>query len=165
MEIASGLRLFIDTNILLYAVSEHPTYGNWCERLLDRIRRGDVKGELSVVILNELVHKLVLGEVAQNEGIRLFQAVRYIKQHPEVLEDLDAYEVVEEVERGYGLTLVEVTGDDFSLARTFMKAYHLLSNDALHLAIMKRRGIVELATSDPDFYGVEWIRVWKPESL
>lgn len=163
MQVPSGLELFIDTNILLYAVSEHPRYGGWCQELLDRVKAGDIKGEISVIVLNELVHKLVIGEVAQKEGIRPFQAVRYIKEHPEVLEDLEAYEVVEEVEREYNLTVVEVTGDDLSLAWKFMKEYRLLSNDALHLAVMKKRGVTEMATSDPDFDGVEGIRVWKPE--
>lgn len=55
-QVPSGSRLFLDTNILLYAISEHPRFGPWCDALLDRIRRGDVTGYISVIVLNELIH-------------------------------------------------------------------------------------------------------------
>jgi len=43
-----------------------------------------------------------------------------------------------------------------------MKRYRLMSNDAIHVATMKQRGITNIATNDPDFERVEWIKVWKP---
>lgn len=46
-------RVFMDTNILLYAVTEHPVYGEWANTLLDRIRRDEVEGVVSVIVLNE----------------------------------------------------------------------------------------------------------------
>ena len=42
------------------------------------------------------------------------------------------------------------------------KKYGLLSNDAIHVATMKRQGITNIATNDPDFERVEWINIWKP---
>lgn len=38
--IPTDSRVFLDTNILLYAVTEHPRFGPWCDALLDRIQRG-----------------------------------------------------------------------------------------------------------------------------
>ncbi len=40
--------------------------------------------------------------------------------------------------------------------------YLLLPNDALHVATMKRYGIKNIATNDPDFERVKWLKVWKP---
>ncbi|MCK4736385.1 MAG: PIN domain-containing protein [Methanophagales archaeon] len=40
--------------------------------------------------------------------------------------------------------------------------YRLMSNDAIHVATMKQHGITNIATNDPDFERVEWIKVWKP---
>lgn len=37
-------RVFVDTNVLLYAVTEHPVYGEWANTLLDRISRGEIEG-------------------------------------------------------------------------------------------------------------------------
>ena len=38
----------------------------------------------------------------------------------------------------------------------------LMSNDAMHVATMKRHGITNIATNDLDFERVEWIKIWKP---
>ena len=51
-QVPSGTHLFLDTNILLYAIAEHPRLGPWCDTLLDRIRQGDVAGYISVIVLN-----------------------------------------------------------------------------------------------------------------
>ena len=42
------------------------------------------------------------------------------------------------------------------------KKYWLMATDAFHVATMKRYGITNIATNDPDFERVEWINVWKP---
>ncbi len=162
--IPAGHRVFLDTNVLLYAVSEHPAYGKWANTLLDQIRGNEVEGVISVIVLNELLHQVVIGEVAQREGIRPFQAVRYIKDHPDVLTSLAAYEVIEEVERNYGLQVMRVELETFAVARALMREHRLLSNDALHLAVMQMAAITDLVTNDRDFDRVSGIRVWKPAS-
>ena len=43
-----------------------------------------------------------------------------------------------------------------------IKDYALLTNDAFHVATMKRHEILNIATNDPDFERVKWIKVWKP---
>ena len=43
-----------------------------------------------------------------------------------------------------------------------MKRYRLMSNDAIHVATMEKRGISDIATNDPDFERVGWLKVWKP---
>jgi len=162
--IPTGHRVFLDTNVLLYAVTEHPGYGEWTNVLLDRIRSNEVEGVISVIVLNELLHQLVIGEVSQREGLRPFQAVRHIKNHPDVLTDLAAYEVVEDVEKNYGLQVTGVDAGTFAIARTLMREHRLLSNDALHLAVMRIESITDLVTNDRDFDRVVGIRVWKPAS-
>jgi len=43
-----------------------------------------------------------------------------------------------------------------------IKDHALLTNDAFHVATMKGQGITNIATNDPDFERVEWLKVWKP---
>jgi predicted nucleic acid-binding protein len=45
-----------------------------------------------------------------------------------------------------------------------MREHRLLSNDALHLAVMQIEAITDLVTNDRDFDRVVGIRVWKPAS-
>jgi len=53
--IPTGCRVFLDTNVLLYAVAEYPGYGEWANALLDRICSNEVEGVISVVVLNEVI--------------------------------------------------------------------------------------------------------------
>jgi predicted nucleic acid-binding protein len=162
--IPTGRRVFLDTNVLLYAVTEHPGYGKWADVLLDRIRNNRVEGVISVIVLNELLHQLVIGEVSQREELHPSQAIRHIKVHPDVLTDLAAYEVVEDVEKNYRLQVVGVDAETFAIARALMREHQLLSNDALHLAVMQIEGITDLVTNDRDFNRVVGIKVWRPAS-
>ena len=160
--IPAGSRVFLDTNILLYAIAEHPRFGFWCDGLLDRIHRGELAGHVSVIVLNELVHKLMIGEVAQKTGLKPGQVIPYVKRQSEILETLEAYEIVAQVEASYGLRILGVTSDSFQTARRLMQTHRLLSNDALHLAVMYEAGVRDLVTGDADFDGIEGIQVWKP---
>lgn len=164
-QVPSGTHLFLDTNILLYAIAEHPRLGPWCDTLLDRIRQGDVAGYISVIVLNELIHKLIIGEVAQKAGLKPGQVIQYLKHHRKVLEDLEAYEILAEVETSYGLVILEATPDVFLTARQLMQACRLLSNDALHLAVMQKAGLRDLATNDADFDSIEYLYIWKPRKV
>ena len=162
IEISSHSKVFLDTNILLYAVTDHPRFGQWCNTLLDRIHRGDVAGYVSAVVLNEFIHKLIIGEVAQKTGLKPGQVIQYLKRKPEALEELEAYAIVDEVDTRYDLIILEVTADIFRMARRLMQAYRLMSNDALHLAVMQKSNLQNLVTNDSDFDGIEGVHVWKP---
>jgi len=115
-DIPKHSRVFVDTNILLYALTDHLRFGAWSNALLDRIHRGDLVGYVSAIVLNELIHLVILG----------------------------------------------VSAEIFLEARGLMRVHRLLSNDALHLAVMQKEGIRNLATNDADFDGIENIHVWKP---
>lgn len=154
--------VFLDTNILLYALADHPRFGPWCNSLLDRVHRGDVTGYISGIVLNELIHKLVIGEVAEKIGLKPGQVIQHLKRNPEALEKLEAYAIVDEVETAYNLIILDVTIDIFRAARRLMKVHHLMSNDALHLAVMQKSNLQNLVSNDPDFDGIDGIDVWKP---
>ena len=44
----------------------------------------------------------------------------------------------------------------------FISRYSILPDDAINVATMKRYGITNIATNDPDFERVNWVKVWKP---
>lgn len=161
--IPSNSQVFLDTNILLYAVIDHPRFGQWCNTLLDRIHRGDVIGHVSAIVLNEFIHKLIIGEVAQKTGLKPGQVIQHLKRKLEALEKLEAYAIVDEVDTGYDLIILEVTADIFRMALQLIQSHRLMSNDALHLAVMQKNNLQNLVTNDSDFDGIEGIHVWKPQ--
>lgn len=158
----SASDIFVDTNIFLYAITDHPKYGDICNNFLDRIKAGDVKGKISVIVLNELIHKLIIGEIAEKKNIAPIQVIRHIKSNPGLLRNLETYDTIRDVEANYNLEIAELRKEDFALSRELMVEYLLLSNDALHLAVIRRDRIGNIATNDPDFDKVKGIQVWKP---
>jgi len=60
------------------------------------------------------------------------------------------------------LKLLEITGDDAFRIHDYGIAYLLHPKDSLHLAVMKRYRIFDIATNDSDFDRVDWIKVWYP---
>lgn len=161
----SDAKVFIDTNVLLYAISDHPRYGTACNEFLDRVKAGEIKGKTSVIVLNELLHKLIIGEIAEKEDVKPTQVVRRIKKNKEILQDLKVYETIKDVEDNYNLEIASIRREDFVQARKSMKRHLLLSNDALHLAVMGREKIVNVATNDPDFESIKGIKAWKPHEF
>ena len=55
--IEPGTTIFIDANILLYAVSSHWKFGISAKCLLDSINDGKYNGITSVLVCNEVFHK------------------------------------------------------------------------------------------------------------
>lgn len=55
--IEPGTTVFIDANILLYAVSGHWKFGTSSKRLLDSINDGEYKGITSVLVCSEVFHR------------------------------------------------------------------------------------------------------------
>jgi len=160
--ITKGSRVFIDTNIFLYHISEHSIYGRSCTEFLNRIENGEIKGVTSVVVLNELLHKLILAEVVEKRGLKLYRVIDYIKRNPNVLENLKTYDIVQGVGNLGNLRVYDLRYEYFNTAMKFMKEFSLLSNDALHIAVMKIHNIKNLASNDPDFERVDWINLYKP---
>ncbi len=150
-DIESNSTIFIDTNIFLYDISSHSVYGEPCKEFLKRVERNEVEGKTSVVVLNELLHKLILGEVSKKRSITLSQTFDYIKKNPDVLSSLEAYDIIEKIEKMQNLTILEVAPAIFASAREYMKKFKLMSNDALNAATCKVYGITNIATSDADF--------------
>jgi len=55
------------------------SFTNAGSRDTNRIQRGELMGHVSVIVLNELVHKLIVGEVAQKAELKPGQVVQYLK--------------------------------------------------------------------------------------
>lgn len=161
-DIGSGSLVFIDANIFLYSIGSHPVYGEPCKKFLKRVEEKTFDGRSSVVVFNELLHKLVLGEISMKHGLSLPQSLNLIKKNPHVLSSLEAYSLVDKLEEIPNLTVHEFTPQILSSARVYMRRYSLMSNDAIHVATCKSHGIKDIATNDADFQRVHFLRVWKP---
>jgi len=143
--------IFIYTNIFLYNFSLHPVHGDNCRAFLNRIEKGELSGKTNVIVLNELLHKLILGEVSLKYNITLSQSAGYIKKNPEILASLDAYDIIDDTGNIPNLDVMGISPEIFNSAKEYMKKFKLMTNDAIHVATCKFYNILDIATNDTDF--------------
>lgn len=154
--------LFIDTNIFLYDLTDHPEFGYSTKNFLKNIELGIVEGKTSVIVLNELLHKLVIGEIAEKYKLKLSQVPAFIKQDSTILSNLKSYELVNKIELIPNLEIFSATKEIFSLAKSYMIKCNLMTNDAIIAATCDVNGISNIATNDGDFDRVDFLVRWSP---
>ena len=159
-EIPSGERIFIDTNIFLYSAFGHPTFDLACKEFLKRVQKCEITGFSSDSVLNEVFHKLMVAEVADNLDLDGRNAVSIIKKRPELIEGLK--NVWAEMELIKSFNIVVLSGSAFPEFIEVSKRYKLMATDAVHIAYMHAFEINSIATNDNDFERVEGLKLWKP---
>jgi predicted nucleic acid-binding protein len=161
--IEPGTAVFLDANILLYAVSGHWRYGRSSKDLLDAINSGEYEGITSVLVCNEVFHRSMIAEIVEKQNISPKSVLRCLKENPGIVkESTKAWAAMERVRHIKHLKIASIDEGTLELALGYSKMYGLLSNDALHLATMKQEGVSTVASNDRDFEGIEWINLWRP---
>ena len=159
-ELPATEEIFIDANIFLYSAFKHPVFGNKCKNFLIRIEKEEIKGYTSDFVLNEIFHKLMIAEIVKKFGIAAKQVVRFVKKKPEVIAELETVWTEMEIIKGFNISILN--GSLFPDFIKISKMYWLMATDAFHVATMKKHGITNIATNDPDFERVNGTKVWKP---
>jgi predicted nucleic acid-binding protein len=129
------LDAFIDTNILIYAMELHSTFGERALKILEQVDRGSIKGYISTLVLLEVCW--------------------YIEASGNIDEMKNALENIEDSR----LETIEVQHSDITGAvelKTDHKEIDL--NDLVHYQVMKRRGITDVFTNDSHFKRLEDIK-------
>ncbi len=162
-DIEPGTEIFIDANIFLYGILEHWKYGEVCKTFLEDVNRGKYSGLTSVLICNEVFHRTMIAEVVEKYLIEPKSVVSYLKKNWDIIKGLNkAWNAVENIKRIENLRIVEMDREVFDTALGYSKKYCLLSNDAIHVATMKKYEVTNIATNDGDFERVGWIKGWNP---
>jgi len=144
-------RCYVDANVLVKAVIERDT--SLFERLIGY--------ELftSVLTLEEAMYKVIALTVMEVEGRRLGAFSVKEKYRKKVAKDLIEARIKALNEIVSRITVLSPTKEDFEYAKEIASEYKLLPNDALIVAVMRRRGIDEIATFDEDFRRVSGLNV------
>jgi len=134
------LRVFLDTNIPMYAAGrEHPAKAP-CVALLRRIADGEMDAVVDAEVLQEILHRFsAIGRL--KDGFRLF----------------DAFEcVVREV--------IPVEHRDVAEARALLGVHpKITARDAIHAAVIRRHEIGAVYSYDKHLDGIEGVRRREPE--
>lgn len=157
---------FLDANVFLLDIFADPEKGNYCQNLISLVEKGKVRGVTSVMVLDEILFKMLIVEASKKFNIPIQAVSKLLKADHKRLQSLsESWLNIERIQSIPNLEIVEVSPDDFSRSIEFAKSLNLLPHDALHLAVMKRKGVVSIVTSDPHFDNVEWITVYPPVEI
>ncbi|MDD4653331.1 MAG: PIN domain-containing protein, partial [Methanothrix sp.] len=109
---------------------------------------------------NEVFHKLMISEIVDKFGVQAKAANSLFKQRPEIISEL--CDVWDEMDIINNINIMIIDGQIFPEFVNLSMKYRLLAMDSVHLAIMRRNGLTNLATNDADFKRVADLKIWKP---
>jgi predicted nucleic acid-binding protein len=127
-------RYYVDVNIFVYWLSKHPLFGDtaygWIQKITNASPREYVTSSLAIY---QAVYVLA-GLAGTNLRNKLFvqQITTYLTQIK-------------------NLTIESLKPEDLTNAAELMNANKLDYEDALHLAVAKRTGVMEIITNDRRF--------------
>jgi hypothetical protein len=158
-----GKTVFIDANIFLTIIFEAPNAATPSVQFLEHIHNGVIYGATSVIVLNEIVHRLLVAEVVRGAHISAESAVSFLKSHPQYIQDASTvWNLIDDIRKIQNLKIYGISENTFALTIEVMRRSGLLSNDALHIACMKENSIDTIATYDRDFERIPQIKILKP---
>lgn len=156
--------VMMDANIVIYALFPQGRYHQICKDLLQRGARREVQLYLTVSTVADVIHRaMILEFLAQGQVQRSADAVTYLKQHPQIVQQLSRYKSILRDLTQARITILPLTYRDLHASKHYREQYGILTNDSLILAVMRRERIDYLATNDPDFDRVAGIAVRRPE--
>jgi len=158
-----GATVFIDANIFLHTILGTAKESEPSAYFLSQVDNGILNGTTSVIVLNEVLHRLLIASVVSGSGISPDSAVSFLKKNPATVRDATAvWELVDDILNIRNLEIFAISDVTFQRSLAIMQEYGLLSNDALHVASMDEHSITTLVTYDRDFENISRITVWNP---
>ncbi|NJN66433.1 MAG: type II toxin-antitoxin system VapC family toxin [Chloroflexaceae bacterium] len=162
-QIPHGANVMVDANIVVYALMPQANLHRPCQTLLERGARGEIWLHTSASVVADVLHRaMVLEVLAQGLVQRSAEAVRLLKQRPDLVVGLIRYRTLLRDLRQAQIDILPLTYRDLHTSRVYREQYGLLVNDSLIVAVMQREHIQFLATNDPDFKRVPGIGVCLP---
>ncbi len=120
---------FVDTNIFIYALTAHPTFGQTAKHILERIEKGE-EAATSTIVLCEIAWVLeAMGKQSEIES---------------TLQKILSYRT---------LKTIEISAEDLLTGANNMTIYHVDFNDGVNIALMLRSDVSEVYSNDKKHLG------------
>jgi predicted nucleic acid-binding protein len=160
-EIRDGARVFVDTNILIYA---RRGVSLQCRAFLNRCQNKAVRGVVTSYVVAEFCHRRMMQE-AQSSGLVASNPARALSAKPELVRNLTVYAEDTRALLNGELELAAIHHHDFIEALLLQTKHGLLTIDSINLAVAHRLGLSEVVTADMAFDNVQGVSVYRPNDL
>ncbi len=156
--------IFIDANIFLH----HAFDVNAASvEFLKKVESFNIKAYTSALVIEEVIFKLTMQSASNFLDRVTLQGVKVLlkdtKNKEKVFKPILQYRGYIDTLKDFGLVVLDLTDKDMAAAIQKAKTYGLITADAAHIAVMERKGITHMASSDGDFKAVNNITLWMPE--
>ena len=133
-------RLFIDSNVFLYAIGAPSPYRESCRTVLTAVGDGELDAVTSSEVLQELLH-------VRSRRFGTADATSAVRQAAALVSDV----------------LPVTSADVLDACDLLEQLPHLQARDALHVAVMRSAGITRLVSVDQGFDAVPGIERVGPQ--
>lgn len=150
-DIAAGTTVFVDANILVFALTNHPRHGAACDEFLDRVENQEISAVTSTHVLGEVVHRMMTIEACDRYGWPVQGIANRLRRHPtEVQQLIRPRQALDEITVAR-VTALAILPSQVSLATDLSRQMGFLFGDALIVAVMRDQGLTQLVSLDADF--------------
>ena len=161
-DVPDGENVFVDANILIYHFSGTSLA---CQAFLQRCESQQVAAFTGVHSVLEVMHRLMILEALQKGLITGGQPARKLKEQPEIVKALQAYnQSVQHIPRLH-IRVRAITSTVVRASEAIRVQAGLMTNDSVTVALMRQLSLTAIATADADFNNVSGLRVYQPDDI
>lgn len=155
--------IFIDANIFLHhAFDMNPA----SVEFLKTVESFSLKAYTSALVIEEIMFKLIMQSASNFLEKPTLQNLKVLLKNTrtkeKIFKPVVEYREYIDMLKDFGLAVLDLTDKDMVTAIQKAKIYGLIAADAAHIAVMERKGITHMASSDGDFRAVNNITLWSP---
>lgn len=136
--------IYLDTNILIYAIENNPKYGESCKKILLDIESGEIKACASILVLVETLNVLTkINRTLKDNN----------KKELDIKKNIDAV---------ISLPIVWLELNLFVVKRAAEYDYSITGIDYIHIASMELNSVTKIISLDNELDKVDFIKVIDP---
>ena len=128
--------MYIDTNIFVYAIENHPKYGAACKKILEDVENKKVDVTCSRLVLTELINVLVKIKKVVGDKLNIKESIVAVLSLPINWIDMSI----------------------FIIENAASYKYNISGADYIHIATMEINSIAKIISADGDFDKVDNVK-------
>ncbi|MBI4162745.1 MAG: type II toxin-antitoxin system VapC family toxin [Candidatus Aenigmarchaeota archaeon] len=128
--------MYIDTNIFVYAIENHPKYGVSCKKILEDVENKKIDVACSTLVLTELINVLVKIKKVAGDKLNVKESISAVLSLPINWTDMSI----------------------FIIENAASYKYNVSGADYIHIATMEMNSISKIISADGDFDKVDNVK-------
>ena len=138
--------IYVDTNIFIYAIENHPKYGKACKKVLLDIESEKVRASASVLVLVEIINVLT-------------KINRILKT-----QDRKTLDIRKNIDAILSLPITWLDLGFIIIKKASEYDYNITGVDYVHIASMELNSITEIVSADDELDKVKFIKRIDPRN-